>query len=514
MAASKALLLTLVVVALGQDQHIPSEFYSSVVNMELLLKSELAILDRLDRFIVLSEEKVAFLKRERDRLRADIEGAEESPLVYVSNPVSAFLMTKRLVKDYQDIDELIRKGVGVDLIDGSTVLPTEEDLQGIAEGLSRLQDLYMMEATDLAKGNVYGHKLVRELTPDECYRVGLALAQGKYFTNANQWFREALRRWKAEDSPGISKFEILDYFTYSLTEDGEHEEAMKLTEELLKLDPKNAAVLSKKKVIQDWLDHVELNGRTAKPPRAVPHPLYEPLCRGDHQRPPSETFNLYCRYHMSTSPFLRLAPLKQEVVNLDPFVAVYHDAASDAEITKVIELGRPRINRSMVGDAAKKEVSKSRTSQNSWLTDYDHPVVAALSRRTKDMALGLDETAYESLQVNNYGIGGHYLPHYDWSREENPYPELNTGNRIATLMFYLSDVEEGGATVFPHLGVGVFPKKGTAIFWYNLRASGKGDEKTLHGACPVLIGSKWVANKWIHERHQEFVRPCDPDPEK
>ena len=52
-------------------------------------------------------------------------------------------------------------------------------------------------------------------------------------------------------------------------------------------------------------------------------------------------------------------------------------------------------------------------------------------------------------------------------------------------------MEEGGATVFPHLGVGVFPKKGTAIFWYNLRANGEGDEKTLHGACPVLIGSKW-----------------------
>ena len=141
---------------------------------------------------------------------------------------------------------------------------------------------------------------------------------------------------------------------------------------------------------------------------------------------------------MSSSPFLRLAPLKQEVVNLDPFVAVYYDVASDREITTVLNLGRPRINRSMVGDAAKKEVSKSRTSQNSWLTDDDHPVVSALSWRTTDMSYGLNEHAYESLQVNNYGIGGHYLPHYDWSRADDPYPELATGNRIATLMFYVS----------------------------------------------------------------------------
>jgi len=30
--------------------------------------------------------------------------------------------------------------------------------------------------------------------------------------------------------------------------------------------------------------------------------------------------------------------------------------------------------------------------------------------------------------------------------------------------------------------------------------------------CPVLIGNKWIANKWIHERGQEFRRPCSLDP--
>jgi len=50
--------------------------------------------------------------------------------------------------------------------------------------------------------------------------------------------------------------------------------------------------------------------------------------------------------------------------------------------------------------------------------------------------------------------------------------------------------------------------QGQAVFWYNLRKSGKGIFETRHAACPVLVGTKWVSNKWIRESGQEFRRPC------
>ena len=34
------------------------------------------------------------------------------------------------------------------------------------------------------------------------------------------------------------------------------------------------------------------------------------------------------------------------------------------------------------------------------------------------------------------------------------------------------------------------------------------DPMTFHGGCPVLVGSKWITNKWIHSYGQMFNFPC------
>ena len=55
----------------------------------------------------------------------------------------------------------------------------------------------------------------------------------------------------------------------------------------------------------------------------------------------------------------------------------------------------------------------------------------------------------------------------------------------------------GGATVWPNIGVSVFPNKGDGIYWHNLFRNGDINWNTKHKACPVLLGNKWICNKWI-----------------
>ena len=77
---------------------------------------------------------------------------------------------------------------------------------------------------------------------------------------------------------------------------------------------------------------------------------------------------------------------------------------------------------------------------------------------------------------------------------------LPSGPRILTFFLYLSDVEEGGETEFPMLGLKIKPTKGKAVLWVNTLDSNMNeqDSRTLHEAIEVSSGTKYSANVWIH----------------
>jgi 2OG-Fe(II) oxygenase superfamily len=92
-----------------------------------------------------------------------------------------------------------------------------------------------------------------------------------------------------------------------------------------------------------------------------------------------------------------------------------------------------------------------------------------------------------------------YQSHHDYIPEQR---RLHYGPRIATLLMYLSDVEEGGATHFPFLNVTVQPKRGRIVLWSNVLHTQPNvmDLRMVHQALPVQQGVKFASNLWIHQR--------------
>ena len=96
-------------------------------------------------------------------------------------------------------------------------------------------------------------------------------------------------------------------------------------------------------------------------------------------------------------------------------------------------------------------------------------------------------------------MGQKYTRHHDHAAIDSSSTRP-AGARVLTFFLYLSDVEEGGETNFPSLGISITPKKGKAVLWPNTLDSDpqQGDDRTFHQALPVLKGTKYAANSWLH----------------
>lgn len=142
-----------------------------------------------------------------------------------------------------------------------------------------------------------------------------------------------------------------------------------------------------------------------------------------------------------------------------------------------------------------------RTSSSCDLRSAD-PLVKTVTQRI-DALLGLETTHGELLQGQRYTPGQEYKLHHDHFpayADYWPAMRVSGGQRCWTAMIYLSDVEEGGETHFPRLGVLIPPRRGTMLIWNNMRPDGGPNGETVHAARPVLRGTKYVLTKWYRER--------------
>ena len=109
-------------------------------------------------------------------------------------------------------------------------------------------------------------------------------------------------------------------------------------------------------------------------------------CLGKRLQDVATISKLFCRYH-STNAFTKIAPFKLEVMNLHPFVAIFHEIISEEEINIFKMMTMPKLKRAQVMTMGKNVVSKNRVAKLGFIYERDDKTGALerVGNRVSDM---------------------------------------------------------------------------------------------------------------------------------
>ena len=208
-----------------------------------------------------------------------------------------------------------------------------------------------------------------------------------------------------------------------------------------------------------------------------------------------------------------MRPNPREVYSIQPTltfppIRLFENLLSDEECQQVIDYGKSRMQKSVVGSGPSSGYDKAvRTSTTAWIKPDEIPCLKRLSLYVEKIT-GLSHKNQEEWQLLRYKPGQKYLQHYDANHPDNEFYDATIeanhkngwGERVYTFFIYLNDDFTGGTTRFTKLDLDFKPKKGCAILWKNLDKNNKCHELSEHSGMPVKHGVKWAINVWVRER--------------
>ncbi|CAA7032559.1 unnamed protein product [Microthlaspi erraticum] len=241
-------------------------------------------------------------------------------------------------------------------------------------------------------------------------------------------------------------------------------------------------------------------------------------------------FNLFSQRIFSEIPIRRsvnqetrdgsVSNIPFQVLSWKPRIFYLPNFATKQQCEALINMAKPKLKPSLlaqkIGETAE-SIQNVRTSTGVFISaDEDESGLIASIEEKIAIATRVPRDHYESFNILRYKLRQKYDSHHD-VLDPAEYGAQKS-QRLASFLLYLSSVEEGGETMFPFedernmdgsydymkcTGMRVKPRRGDAIFFYNLLPNGTIDERSLHGSCPVIKGEKWVATKWIRDQPYE-----------
>eukprot|EP00455_Lapot_gusevi_P034573 TRINITY_DN3816_c0_g1_i1.p1 TRINITY_DN3816_c0_g1~~TRINITY_DN3816_c0_g1_i1.p1 ORF type:complete len:465 (-),score=120.79 TRINITY_DN3816_c0_g1_i1:118-1512(-) len=190
-----------------------------------------------------------------------------------------------------------------------------------------------------------------------------------------------------------------------------------------------------------------------------------------------------------------------QIASLNPPVFVIDNFISDEENEHMMQVGREKLQPSVVIGENAEDTLRYRTSWSAFLSSELTPTITRLENRAR----AVSRFSYiEGLQVVRYQNKQQYLHHYDWFQYSRGHSNAvgPFGQRTVTMFVYLNEVPIGlgGETDFPKVRqLKVRPRKNTAVFWYNVEVTGREDDRSLHAGLPVFDHEKYGMNMWLRD---------------
>lgn len=195
------------------------------------------------------------------------------------------------------------------------------------------------------------------------------------------------------------------------------------------------------------------------------------------------------------------------IINDTPYIVKLRKLLNTKEIESILKMAEGKFSNSTIVVGDKLTLSNTRTSQTAFITDngqfkkYNKYMENVITKVC--YLVGCRRNQIENIMVVRYGPNDQYYNHWDFFEPEHENMISNGGNRIATFFCYLNTLEadNGGETEFPEIGIKSRPKKGSALFWWNITPDGQVIRETLHRGNPVKGKDvyKYGLNIWIRK---------------
>eukprot|EP00873_Tetraselmis_striata_P007994 jgi/Tetstr1/428258/TSEL_018297.t1 len=200
-----------------------------------------------------------------------------------------------------------------------------------------------------------------------------------------------------------------------------------------------------------------------------------------------------------------------------PRAYLYKNFLTPEECDYLIDLAEPKLQGSSVINSTSGEsyVSDARTSTQTHFARGQDEVISRIEKRIAAVS-HIPVGHGEPFQVLKYVNGQKYDAHHDYFHDNVHQARERGGQRIATMLMYLSTVplNGGGETTFPDAKYGqvsgeewsdcardqlsLKTEKGDGLLFFSLHLDATLDSRSLHGSCPTTAGQKYSLTKWMH----------------